>query len=91
SGGTGEPVFTSAIANLGEEPFEYVGLPFTDSTSTLAWATEYGFGDGGRWGWLRELYGSIWSARRGTYADLMTWGPTGNDGVVSAQAVEVNA
>lgn len=88
SGGTSEPVFTTAIANLGEEPFEYVGLPFTDTTSTLAWATEYGFGDAGRWGWLRQLYGSIWSARRGTYADLMTWGPSGNDGMISTMAIE---
>ena len=29
--GVGVPVFTTAISNLGEEPFEYVAMPYTDS------------------------------------------------------------
>src|SRR5262245_48506134 len=52
------------IDNLGEKPFEYVALPYTDSTSLNAWELEYGFEDVGRWGWRRQLYGHIFSARR---------------------------
>lgn len=91
TGGTSEPSFTAAIANLGDEPFEYVGLPFTDTTSVAAWWTEYGFSDSGRWGWMRQLYGSIWSARRETYANLMTWGPSGNEAGLSVLAIEPSA
>lgn len=91
TGGTGAPVFTTAIANLGDENYEFVALPFTDSTSLSAWKTEYEFGDGGRWGWLRQLYGHLFSAYRDTYANLLTWGATQNSGVLSVMAVEVNS
>jgi phage tail sheath gpL-like len=86
--GVGVPVWTTAIANLGDEPYEYVGLGFNDSGSLLAWETEYGFSDSGRWGWLREIYGHVISAKRDTYANLFTYGPTNNSGVVSLMAVE---
>jgi len=49
-GGAGVPVFTNAISNLGEKNFEYVALPWTDSTTLNAWELEYGFEDVGRWG-----------------------------------------
>jgi len=88
TGGAGVPVFDTAIANLGEQQFEYVALPYTDSTSLMAWELEFGFSDSGRWGWRRELYGHIFSAKRGLYADLMTFGVTRNSGVVSIMAFE---
>lgn len=49
SGGTGVPDFTNGIASLGDYPYKFVSLPFTDSGSRAVWATEYGFGDNGRW------------------------------------------
>ncbi len=88
SGGTGVPDLSAAIAALGDEQYEFVAFPFTDSTALDAIETEYGFGDSGRWGWMRELYGHVFSARRGTYADLLTWGPNNNSGVVSVMAME---
>jgi phage tail sheath gpL-like len=88
TGGVGVPVWTTAIANLGDEPYEYVGLGFNDSGTLLAWETEYGFSDSGRWGWLREVYGHVISAKRDTYANLFSYGPTNNSGVVSLLAIE---
>jgi len=88
TGGAGVPVFDAAIANLGEQPFEYVSMPYTDSTSLLAWETEYGFGDDGRWGWARQLYGHIFSAKRGLYSDLVLFGETRNSGIVSVMGYE---
>lgn len=88
TGGVGVPTWTTAIANLGDEPYEYVGLGFNDSGSLLAWETEYGFSDSGRWGWLREIYGHVISAKRDTYANLFAYGPSNNSGVVSLLAVE---
>jgi phage tail sheath gpL-like len=89
SGGASVPVFTTAISNLGERNFEYVALPFTDSTTLLAWETEYGFTDSGRWGWMRQLFGHIFSAKRGAYSDLVLFGETQNSGVLSIMGVEL--
>jgi phage tail sheath gpL-like len=88
TGGTAVPDFDTAIANLGDQQFEYVAMPFTDSTSLLAWEEEFGFSETGRWGWMRELFGHVFSAKRDTYTNLMTWGPTRNSGVISVMAIE---
>jgi phage tail sheath gpL-like len=89
TGGVGVPVFDTAISNLGERNFEYVALPFTDSTSLLAWETEFGFTDSGRWGWMRQLFGHIFSTKRGDYPSLLAFGETQNNGVTSIMGVEL--
>ena len=91
TGGAGVPVFDNAISNLGETPFEYVAMPYTDSTSLMAWEQEFGFEDTGRWGWMRQLFGHVFNAKRGTYADLVTFGATQNSGVMSIMSVEVTS
>lgn len=91
SGGVGVPDFDNGIAAIGEQNFEYVALPYTDSTSLMAWATEYGFDEGGRWGWARELFGHVFSAKRGTYADLLAFGALQNSPVISVMGVEDNS
>ncbi|HVG51160.1 MAG TPA: phage tail sheath subtilisin-like domain-containing protein [Xanthobacteraceae bacterium] len=89
SGGAGVPVFDTAISNIGEREFEYVAMPFTDTTSLLAWELEYGFTDTGRWGWMRQLYGHIWSMKRATYADMIAFGETRNAGQTSIMGIEL--
>ena len=90
TGGVGVPDFTQAISNLGEDEYaSYVAMPYTDSTSLLAWETEYGFGDSGRWGWMRQHFGHVFSARRGDYASQLAFGDTRNSGVISIMAFEV--
>ena len=89
TGGAGVPIFTTPISNIGDQAFEYVAMPYTDSTSLLAWEQEYGFTDTGRWGWQRQLFGHCFSAKRGTYSALITFGATNNSGVMSIMAVEV--
>jgi phage tail sheath gpL-like len=86
--GAGVPDFTAAVPNLGEQNYEYVSLPYTDSASLMAWETEYGFSDSGRWGWMRQLYGHLFSAKRDTYSNLISWGVTRNSGVTSVMAIE---
>jgi phage tail sheath gpL-like len=90
TGGAGVPVFDNLIMSMGEQEFEYVAMPYTDSTSLMAWEQEYGFSDTGRWGWQRQHFGTVFSAKRGTYSDLLTFGPTRNSGVVSIMAFEEN-
>lgn len=89
--GAGVPSFSTAISNLGETPVEFVALPYTDTTSLLAWETEFNTADAGRWGWMRQLYGHIFSAKRDSYADLLTFGPTRNSHAVSILGVEETA
>jgi len=91
AGGAGVPVFDTAIANLGERSFEFVALPFNDSTSLMAWNLEYGFTDSGRWGWMRQLYGHIFSAKRAAYADMITFGELQNSGLLSVMGVELES
>jgi phage tail sheath gpL-like len=89
TGGVGVPTFDNAIDALGEHEFEYVAMPYTDAISLDVWEQEYGFEDGGRWGWNRQLFGHIFSAKRGTYPNLLTFGNTRNAGVVSVLGFEV--
>jgi phage tail sheath gpL-like len=89
--GAGVPVFTAAISGLGEKEFEYVALPYTDSTTLQAWEQEYGFSDTGRWGWMRQHFGHLFEAKRDTYSNLIVFGATRNSGLSSIMAVEVNS
>ena len=57
SGGEGEPDMTAAIGAIASKQFLHVGMPYNDTGSLDAWDTEYGFGPGGRWAYLRQLYG----------------------------------
>jgi phage tail sheath gpL-like len=91
AGGAGVPDWDNGIAALGEKVFEYVAMPYTDSNSLLAWEQEYGFEDVGRWGWMRQLYGHILTAKRDTYDNLLTWSPTRNSGVTAALGIEVES
>ena len=86
--GAGVPTFTTAISNLGETPVEFVGLPFTDSTSLTAFETEFGFSDTGRWGFVRQHFGHLFSGMRDSYADLLVFGATRNSPQLSVMGVE---
>lgn len=89
--GAGVPTFTTAISNLGEFEYEFVCVPYTDSTSLTAWETEYGFSDTGRWGFIRQHYGHIFSAKRDTYGNLLSFGVTRNSAQLSVMGVETTA
>jgi phage tail sheath gpL-like len=88
SGGTGVPVMSTAISNIQKKDFEYVAMPYCDTNSLFDWDQEYGFTDTGRWGWQRQQFGHVFSAKRGTYAALITFGDTLNSGVESIMAFE---
>jgi len=87
-GGTGVPSFANGISNMGETEFEFVCMTYTDSQSLAAWEQEYGFSDSGRWGWMRQHFGHLFSAKRDTYSNLVTWGLTRNGKVLSVLAIE---
>lgn len=86
--GTGSPDLTALVSNMGDQDYKFVALPFSDTASLDLFAAEYGFGDTGRWGFLRQLYGAVYVAIRDTYSNLMIAGPTRNDAVISRMAIE---
>jgi phage tail sheath gpL-like len=88
NGGTSEPTFTSAISAIQALQFFYVAMPYTDSASQTAWATEFGFSSGGRWNYSRQQYGFMVNALRNDYADSITWGLAQNSPVISTMAIE---
>jgi phage tail sheath gpL-like len=88
SGGTGVPNWTAAIAAIASNTFKHVGMPYTDTGSLSAWATEFGFGATGRWSYQRQQRGWIYQAYRNDYADALTFGLAQNAPVISTMAFE---
>ena len=88
SGGTGTPDVTGAITSLADQPYEFNGVPYTDDTTLYQFDQEFGFSQAGRWGWMRQLYGSVFSARRDTFSNLFAWGQQHNSPVISVMEVE---
>ncbi|WP_345815265.1 phage tail sheath subtilisin-like domain-containing protein [Paraburkholderia sp. PREW-6R] len=77
--GASNPDMTAALATLGDEPYKWVALPYTDVISR---ATSRAFFDdmNGRWAAMRMVYGQAFSARTtDTPAELVQFGGTNND------------
>lgn len=83
SGGATNPsTLPTALANLGDKQFDFIALPYTDSTSLDAMKAFLST-QTGRWSWSQQLYGGCYLAYRGTLGALTTFGVTRNDEHVS--------
>jgi len=78
SGGSGAPTMSTAISAMGDEEFDFIAMPFNDTASLAALATEMG-DSAGRWSWSRQIYGHVYGAKRGTLGALVTFGGLLND------------
>lgn len=78
SGGTANPVLTTAVAALGTKRYDLIISPYTDSASMTA-LSAYLNDKTGTWSWLNQLYGHAWYAYRGTFANQVTFGTGLND------------
>ena len=87
--GTASPTLTTAIANMGDEVFDFIAMPFADTTSLDAFKTELS-DTSGRWSYARQIYGHIYSALRGTLSALTTFGGLRNDQHATVAAIEAN-
>lgn len=79
SGGTGVPDLDAALANLGDEAFDTIVVPWTD-TATLDTLDAFmdHQGDNGRWAWQRQVYGHYYCAKDGSVGTLQTFGAARN-------------
>ncbi|ORC57726.1 phage tail protein [Pseudomonas floridensis] len=90
TGGVGTPDQVQALAALGDEPFEFLCLPWTDTATLDAWKSAMDDSTG-RWSWARQLYGHVYSAKRGTVGTLVAAGQLRNDQHITLQGVELAA
>jgi len=87
TGGSGDPALIGAIAAMGDEAYAHIILPYTDSAALDAIRTEMG-DISGRWSYARQLYGHVWSARRGSLGQQVTFGDSRNDPHVTVADIE---
>lgn len=76
--GANNPLLTTALANLQDEPFDLIVSPFTDATS-LAALKAFLNDTAGRWSWQTQVYGHVFMAYADSSANLLTFGATQND------------
>lgn len=78
STGATPPVFTTALANCQDQPFDFIVFPYTDATSLNAMKA-FLSDSAGRWSFDVQVYGHAMAALRGTYGALVTAGTARND------------
>lgn len=87
AGGTGSPSLVATVAAMGDEPFDFIGTPFSDSASLATLALEMN-DSSGRWGYARQLYGHVYTAKIGTLSELVAYGDTMNNQHITAAGYE---
>lgn len=75
--GAGNPVtaLTNALAVLGDNNFDFIAMPYTDTASLDAIKAHLTT----RWAWSKMLYGGAFACARGTLGTLTTLGAGRND------------
>lgn len=87
--GTAAPTLTPVITAMGDDEYDFVIHPFSDSASLDVFQTEYGDASG-RWSWSRQVYGHCYTALRGALAALTTAGGLRNDPHHTIAAIDVD-
>ncbi len=78
SGGGTDPSLATLDAILGDNLYDFIGLPYTAAGSLNSIGTLMGDASG-RWSWLRQVYGHVFSAKMDSAANLLTFGASRND------------
>ena len=73
--GGADASLTTAISNMGDEPFDFIGHGFANATAMDALETEMA----DRWGALQQVYGHVWTCKRDSQSNLTTLGNSRND------------
>lgn len=77
--GAANPAVSGAIAAMGDEEYDHVIIGgYTDSATLDAFKSEFDDATG-RWAWSRQIYGHVYTARRGTLGQQVAFGVTRND------------
>lgn len=71
--GTGSPDLSAGLASLGDDPFDWILSPFSD-TANLARYQSVLSDTAGRWAWSRQSYGHVFTTVTDTTSNLTTLG-----------------
>lgn len=83
TGGATDPDQTAAIAGIANETFDFILVPYSGTAELDVWDTELTE----RFGPLEQMYGGVFSCRRGTPSEHITWLGNRNDKYVSVTCV----
>ncbi|MGC5885732.1 phage tail sheath subtilisin-like domain-containing protein [Ralstonia pseudosolanacearum] len=89
AGGTGTPDMDDVLAAVGDEEFEFICHPYTDTASLDVFRDWMG-DISGRWAWSSQLYGHVYTAMRGTLGALVAAGSARNDQHMTIEGFESN-
>lgn len=78
TGGATDPDLAGVAAAIGDEPFDFIGHPYGETTQMGEMTTTMN-DTSGRWAWNRQDYGHTWTATPGTLTSLLTYSTTLND------------
>lgn len=78
TGGNGVPDLVAPLSSLGDQEYDFLAAPYSDTTS-LNTVRDFLDDNAGRWSPIQQLYGHYWSAQVGTLSGLVTFGDTRND------------
>jgi phage tail sheath gpL-like len=78
TGGATNPTLTTLQANLGVQLFDYIDLPYTDTTSLNSFQAFLSDASG-RWSAEQMQYGHVFAAYRGTLSNRTSFGTGRND------------
>lgn len=90
AGGNGTPDLTATIAAMGDEEYDFIAMPYADISCLDALQEEMN-DVAGRWSPTRQLYGHVYSAKRGSVSDLQSFGSSRNDQHATIIGVEPEA
>lgn len=76
--GAGDPALATALSAMGDEEYDFIIHPYTDSTSLDAFKTLMN-DTTGRWAYNKQIYGHVYSAKADSFANLVTLGAGRND------------
>jgi len=83
--GAGNPDISDALANLSDQSFDFICMPYND-TANLNAIEAFLADDVGRWSWEQMIYGGGFSAFRGTLGACTAFGLARNDQHMSIMA-----
>lgn len=86
-GGTVDPDVAAAIKAMGDEQYDFIGCPYSDAAVLDAFQTEMN-DTSGRWSPFRQIYGHVYTARRGALDTLRAYGAARNDQHMTIIGVE---
>lgn len=78
TGGAGYPDLSPTIAKLGDEEYDFIILPYANAATLDAIGLEMN-DSGGRWSYARQIYGHVYTAKRGYLRELQALGRSRND------------